>query len=70
MISVPPDVLARLGDVLHWFGCLLAAAFAVIAISVAIFGNSDRWFIAGAAVVVALLVLGFGRACRYVLAGR
>lgn len=70
MISLPPDVLARLGDVLHWFGCLLAGVFIVLAVAGVIFGNADRWAIATVATVVALLVFGLGRACRYVLAGR
>src|SRR6516225_11804472 len=56
-------MLARLGNVLYWFGCMIAAALMLGAIGVE--ADEDKHFLAGTAIVLWLL----GRACRYVLSG-
>jgi hypothetical protein len=57
-------MLARLGDVLYWAGCLIAAAF--IGLELHARNPSDWLFVISFSVVMWLL----GRAARYVLAGR
>jgi hypothetical protein len=65
-------MVARLGNVLYWLGCILAGLFIV--------GGVAEWFgearyrpdgygiIIGFA-VVAFIIWLIGRACRYVLSG-
>jgi hypothetical protein len=62
-------MLARLGDVLYWTGCLLAALLLVAAgayYKVEDIKTAELIFLIGFAVIVWLI----GRACRYVLAER
>jgi hypothetical protein len=62
-------MLARLGDVLYWVGCLLAALLVAAAIAYYNFGNIKLFellILIGLAVIVWMI----SRACRYVLAGR
>ena len=63
------SMLARLGNVLYWTGCLLGILLVVAAVALYSDAPMDRLHSAiyiGLAVVVWLI----GRACRYVLAGR
>jgi hypothetical protein len=62
----------RLGHVLYWAGCVLAAlAIGVGAfLSFAMVQRSDSIFVLVVATVVAILIWLLGRACRYVLAGK
>jgi hypothetical protein len=66
-------MLARLGDVLYWLGCILAG--------LTVAAGAFLWFAEGHArkdgiavvagfLVFALILWLIGRACRYVLAGR
>jgi hypothetical protein len=66
-------MLARLGNVLYWLGCIVAVA--VLSLDVALWiGESDRrsseigLFVFVAVVAVAIWLIG--RACRYVLSGK
>jgi hypothetical protein len=62
-------MLARLGDVLYWTGCLLTALLLVAAgayYKVEDIKTAELIFLIGFAVIVWLI----GRACRYVLAER
>jgi hypothetical protein len=65
-------VAARLGNVLYWLGCGIAAIFVlltiVIAMSPGFFGDAIVFysFLSG---IIAVLSWLAGRACRYVLAG-
>jgi hypothetical protein len=62
-------MLARLGDVLYWAGCLLAVLLVAAAIAYYNFGDIKLFellILIGLAVIVWMI----GRACRYVLAGR
>jgi drug/metabolite transporter (DMT)-like permease len=62
------SMLARLGIVLYWLGCLLAAGLLLLA--GALFWNNENYravvFLAALGVVCGLI----GRACKYVLAAR
>jgi hypothetical protein len=63
------SMLARLGNVLYWTGCLLGILLVAAAVALYSPDYMDRVHSAiyiGLAVVVWLI----GRACRYVLAGR
>jgi hypothetical protein len=65
-------MLSRLGNVLYWLGCVIAAPFAAAAIYMQLLGNltpNDKivpLFLAGIAIIVWVV----GRALRYVLADR
>ena len=62
-------MLARLGDVLYWAGCLIGGLLVINVIWSYIETqrySRDDLFIVGVGVVCWLI----GRACRYVLAGR
>jgi hypothetical protein len=71
-------MLARLGYVLYWLGCGLAAIFLVFGVGGTYVAYSttrgtDPWSWAGVAigmVVVAAVCWLVGRACKYVLAGK
>jgi hypothetical protein len=61
-------MLARLGDVLYWVGCLLAVLLVAAAIAYYNFGDirlAELLLVIGIAVIWMI-----ARACRYVLAGR
>ena len=62
------SLLAKLGVVLYWLGCLLAVVLLIIA-GLLLGGNPNYQgaaFVGGVSVVCWLV----GRACMYVLAGR
>lgn len=68
-------MVARLGQVLYWSGCVLAALIAGGSAIYAITGAYDetgwtRLGIFGVGVAVAAVPWAVGRACLYVLAGR
>ena len=63
-------MLQRLGQVLYWTGCAVAA----LAIALALFGifvgsGNDRYPLIVVSIVFGALSWAFGRACRYVLSG-
>ena len=62
-------MLARLGDVLYWAGCLLAVL--LVAADIAYY-NLEYIKLAELLLVIgiAVIVWMIARACRYVLAGR
>ena len=62
-------MLARLGDVLYWAGCLLVVLLVAAAIA---YYNFEYIKLAELLIVIGLAVIVWmiGRACRYVLAGR
>jgi hypothetical protein len=66
------EMLARLGNVLYWLGCILAALIIAAAI-VEWFGEAqylpNGWVIIFEFAVFAFVVWGIGRMCRYVLSG-
>jgi len=65
-------MLPRLGNVLYWLGCILAALIMAAAIVVWFGGAQYRpngWVIIFEFVVFALVVWLIGRMCRYVLSG-
>ena len=62
-------MLARLGDVLYWAGCLLAVL--LVAAAIAYYNFEDiKLFELLILIGLAVIVWMIGRACRYVLAGR
>ena len=67
-------MLARLGNVLYWTGCLLGillVAAAVAFYSLAKRGTPEELlFISALLIGLGVVVWLIGRACRYVLAGR
>jgi hypothetical protein len=72
LISGAMTMLARLGNVLYWLGCILAALIITAAI-VEWFGEaqyrSNGWAIVFEFAVFAFVVWVIGRMCRYVLSG-
>ena len=60
-------MLARLGIVLYWAGCLLAACLLLSA--GALFWNGENWQAVVLIAAVGVVFWLIGRACRYVLAG-
>lgn len=65
-------MIERLGNLVYWIGCGLAAAFVGFAIIfVATGANGQQWYIGFIMLVgLGLISWGIGRATRYVLAGR
>jgi hypothetical protein len=63
---------ARLGGVLYWFACIVAAAICFSALYMAVTGPNpaDNWDFLLFVFIVGVVVWAIGRACRYVLAGR
>jgi hypothetical protein len=61
-------LLERLGKVLYWACCIIAALFAAGAVA-ALMSDNDR-FVAFILAPAALAVYGIGWALRYVLVGR
>lgn len=70
MLPITTEMLARLGNVLHWLGCILSLILIGLAILVTFNGGTDKWVLAAMASIAALVVFGFGRASKYVLAGK
>jgi hypothetical protein len=70
--SSATEMLARLGNVLYWLGCILAALIMAAAI-VEWFGEAqylpNGWVIIFEFAVFAFVVWGIGRMSRYVLSG-
>lgn len=63
----------RVGNVLYWLGCIIAALIAIAGIYVYIMeglSRSDGLAITGGFFVAAFVPWLIGRACRYILAGR
>jgi hypothetical protein len=59
-------MLARLGDVLYWAGCLLASL--LVAAAIAYYNFEDiKLFELLLVIVIAVIVWMIARACRYVL---
>jgi hypothetical protein len=58
------NVLKRLGDVLYWVGCILAASVVVWGV------HEDDPYIFALAVVGAFSIWTIGRAWRYILSGK
>lgn len=69
MTDLEPTMLARLGNVLYWLGCGLAAVVFITFMSEAFSGTRFQYEAAIAAVGFALVIWLIGRACRYVLNG-
>ena len=62
----------RLGNVLYWIGCIIAAL--IVGVATALYVNegstrSDDLPTVGFLILIATIVWTIGRACRYVLAG-
>jgi hypothetical protein len=69
-------MLARLGNVLYWLGCIVAALVFVSGEAfMSIIADSPRTtlfdyvVIFGVVGIIAIIIWLIGRACRYVLAG-
>jgi hypothetical protein len=67
------EMLAKLGKVIYWLGCILAALIIAAAIA-EWFGEAqyrpNGWVIIFEFAVFAFVVWVIGRTCRYVLSGR
>ena len=67
-------MLARLGDVLYWTGCLLGILLVAAAVAfynlAANITPKDMTLVLAILIGLGLIVWLIGRACRYVLAGR
>ena len=63
-------MLARLGHVLYWAGCLLAVPPLILGVMVLADRKPDAWMGLGFYTVVAVVIWLIGRACKYVLAGK
>jgi hypothetical protein len=75
---------ARLGNVLYWLGCGLAAIFALLIVMVVLNPSTssyaivvfnpgiydDRFYMIVALAVMAVMAWLIGRACRYILADK
>jgi len=61
---------ARLGIILYWLGCIVAAFIVSAAIAFYVTeGSADDLPAVGFLILIAAIVWAIGRACRYVLAG-
>jgi hypothetical protein len=64
-------VLSRLGDVLYWLGCILAA---IVVVWGGVFafrgGHDDDPYLFSVVAVAAFAVWVIGRALRYILSGK
>jgi hypothetical protein len=64
-------VLARLGDVLYWIGCVLAAIVVVWGAVFCFAGDrADDPYLFSLVAVAAFSIWVIGRACRYILSGK
>lgn len=66
-------MLARLGNVLYWLGCIVAVLIAAAGFMPYWsegYARKDGVGVTIASVVIALIAWVVGRACRYVLAGK
>jgi hypothetical protein len=65
-------MVARLGNVLYWVGCIAAVFVLAWCVLVWMHGASAKDMIQTGvfAIIIAGVFWGIGRACRYVLAGR
>jgi hypothetical protein len=66
-------MLARLGDVLYWSGCLLGVLFVAAAVAFYNFATikpAEIVLVSAVLIGLGIIVWLIGRACRYVLAGR
>jgi hypothetical protein len=61
-------MITRLGNVLYWAGCVLAAVVLALGAWVSLEGR-EVGYVLGAAIGLAAIIWLVGRACRYVLAG-
>jgi hypothetical protein len=61
---------ARLGNVLYWLGCGVAAVFALLVALLIVGPGKDAVYYGSIYAVIAIGAWLLGRACRYVLAGR
>jgi hypothetical protein len=60
---------ARLGNVLYWLGCGVAAIFALLVAIVALNPGTEAVYYGSIYAITAIGAWLLGRACRYVLAG-
>jgi hypothetical protein len=63
------QMLARLGDVIYWFGCIVAAVILALGVSEYWFGQSGLFVLVRWMVLAAIPWL-IGSAIRYILTGR
>jgi hypothetical protein len=64
-------LLARLGDVLYWLGCILAAVVVVWGALFCFRGNSaDDPYLFSVVAVAAFAIWVIGLACRHLLSGK
>jgi hypothetical protein len=64
-------VLARLGDVLYWIGCVFAAIVVVWGVVFCFRGDrADDPYLLSLVAVAAFAIWVIGRACRYILSGK
>jgi hypothetical protein len=64
-------MLARLGNVLYWAGCLFAVLIlAAGVVALAMVGKTDGGSVLLVAFVAAALAWGIGRVCQYFLSGK
>jgi hypothetical protein len=60
---------ARLGNVLYWLGCGIAAIFALLLAAVVFSPGTEAFWYGTIYAVIAVGAWLLGRACRYVLSG-
>jgi hypothetical protein len=63
-------MLARLGNVLYWAGCLLAVPLLIFCVIVFVQGTPNDRPALGFLTLAAVVIWLIGRACKYVLAGK
>ena len=66
-------MLIRLGNVIYWTCCIIAALTAIVGIIAGIHentGTGNQWEVFAFFEIPALTIWLFGKACRYVLANR
>jgi hypothetical protein len=66
----PKNMLARLGSVLYWLGCGLAALLVIFFLFLVFSPSTAEVKFSPFLLAGALIVWLIGRACRYVLSGR
>jgi hypothetical protein len=66
------NVLTRLGDVLYWLGCILAAIVVAWGVQVCLgdTNNADDPYMLAPIAAGAFAIWTIGRACRYILSGK
>lgn len=64
------DMLMRLGNVLYWIGCTIAALLAIGGVIAKSNGSADDWGIFVVFEIAAVIAWLAGKGCRYILSGK